>query len=123
MKNDDYSRRTFIRKFFQLGSACLGFGMVAGGCQSEDSDRKDEGDSGNSSGREDCEDLSGINQEEIQKREVYGYVKESSYPNMSCSNCSLYLEPESGNKCGGCVLFDGPVFAEGYCDYWEPNES
>ncbi|WP_372638736.1 high-potential iron-sulfur protein [Fodinibius sp.] len=41
---------------------------------------------------------------------------------MLCSNCSLYLEPEPGNKCGGCVLFEGPVFAEGYCDYWEPNE-
>lgn len=122
MKDNDYSRRTFIRKFFQLGSACLGFGMVAGGCQSEDSDPRDETESENSSGSDDCSDLSGISQEEIKKRDVYGYVEESSYPDMDCSNCGLYLEPEPGKECGGCVLFEGPVFAKGYCDYWEPNE-
>lgn len=122
MKDNDYSRRTFIRDFFKFGSACLGFAVITEGCQPEDAGQKEKEGSGNSSGSDNCSDLSGVSQEEIQKRDVYGYVEESSYPDMSCSNCSLYLEPDPGSKCGGCVLFEGPVFAEGYCDYWEPNK-
>lgn len=69
----------------------------------------------------DCSDLSGVSEAEIEKREKFGYVEESPMPNELCSNCNLYLPSGADKDCGKCMLFEGPVRAEGYCTYWAPK--
>lgn len=68
-----------------------------------------------------CGDLSGVEAGEIKKRNDLAYVPASPIPDNQCTNCNLYLPPKEGVACGGCMLFKGPVYAEGYCTYWAPK--
>lgn len=113
MKEELYTRKTFIEKLTRLGSVVLGVSLVASGCGSEEE----------SAVVEACDDLSQLSQSEIDKREVYGYVEQTPYAQYRCDNCSLFIPPHEGQACGGCILFEGPVFDDGYCDYWEPEET
>lgn len=119
MSDKQYSRRTILQKSLQLCSALLGLGFLSG-CGQGDSAEQAEEEAKHVSPVDSCDDLSGVSPSEVDKREVYGYVEESPYPDNVCSNCNLYIPPAEGSECGGCVLFEGPVFASGYCDYWEP---
>ena len=65
-----------------------------------------------------CEDLRGISEAELDKRKNFGYVSESPIADNQCSNCNLYLPPKEAQACGKCILFEGPVQAQGYCTYW-----
>lgn len=69
----------------------------------------------------DCRDLSAVSKADIATREKLAYVNESPIPDNQCANCNLYLPPSGGKKCGGCMLFKGPVEAQGYCTYWAPK--
>ena len=51
-------------------------------------------------------------------RNTLNYVSESPIPDQLCSNCQFYNEPETGEVCGGCQLFAGPVHPDGYCTSW-----
>ena len=118
-----YDRRTFLQAFIQRiigGGSVLFIGAVLlSGCQSDRSasDKKNQVlldvDS--------CDDLSNVSEAELKKREAFGYVKESSMPDKQCDNCKLYIPPKENQKCGGCLLFAGPVFAGGYCAQYEPE--
>ncbi|MEX1136737.1 MAG: high-potential iron-sulfur protein [Balneolales bacterium] len=110
-----YSRRKFLQKSLNLGSAFLSMGLMFIGCQSKKDNQEDQDDL---SSVESCSDLSRVSDSEKEKRKVYGYTEQSPYSDNLCSNCDLYLPPEGDNKCGGCILFKGPVHAGGYCDYW-----
>jgi hypothetical protein len=68
-----------------------------------------------------CDDLGGLPEEEIDKRNGLGYVEKTPIPENNCDNCQLYLPPTATRKCGGCQLFKGPVMEEGYCTYWAPQ--
>lgn len=114
MKKELYSRKSFIRQLIKAGSALAGGGLVVSACRSEEKE---------SSVVESCDDLSQLSQSEKDKREVYGYVEETPYSQYRCENCSLFIPPGEDENCGGCILFEGPVFNEGYCDYWEPEET
>ncbi len=121
MAGTEFSRRKFLKNIIQFGTVVLAAGF-AGGCgrnedsaAQNDSAREQAGFSGS------CDDLSDLNQTEIDKRDVYGYVDDTPYPEYRCDNCSLYIPPGEEGHCGGCVLFEGPVFAAGYCDYWAPE--
>lgn len=120
MSDKTYSRRTIVQRALQLGSTVLGLGLVSG-CGSDDSAGQAEEEAEHLSSVDSCDDLSGVSESEVDKRDVYGYVEESPYPDTVCENCNLYIPPSEGSECGGCVLFEGPVFASGYCDYWEPE--
>jgi hypothetical protein len=91
--------------------------MVAGGAVvlSSCNTNKSQNNGGKESGPSNCNDLSGVSKSEIQKREQYGYVKESTVPGSHCGNCKLYIPPDDKNKFGGCLLFDGPVCPTGFC--------
>ena len=65
-----------------------------------------------------CDDLTGVSPAEIEKRKAFAYTNKTPIPDSSCSNCALYMPPAEGKACGGCLLFKGPVRAEGYCTYW-----
>jgi hypothetical protein len=68
-----------------------------------------------------CRDISGVSKEDLTVREKLAYVNESPIPDNQCHNCNLYLPPGKDKKCGGCMLFKGPVEADGYCTYWAPK--
>ncbi|MCC6289978.1 MAG: hypothetical protein IT249_19030 [Chitinophagaceae bacterium] len=64
-----------------------------------------------------CNDFTGVNAEELEKRKKLGYTGKSEVANKSCGNCGLYIaftEP-AAVQCGKCLLFKGPVHAEGHC--------
>jgi hypothetical protein len=65
-----------------------------------------------------CKDVSGVPQEELQKRTTFKYVEASADANKVCVGCALYKMPEAGSTCGGCTLFAGPVTEKGYCTAW-----
>lgn len=89
-------------------------------CTTKTQEQQDAGSSAAASSG-DCSDLSGVSAEEIKKRNDLAYVPESPIPDNQCSNCNLYLPPKEEQACGGCMLFKGPVHAEGYCTYWAPT--
>ena len=144
MKNIKYSRRKFLGKYLYTGSLFLGAGIVLG-CSSmkslaQDNPAPESGDeaklaSGNKADtsssqqpkpkaaaeqKNPCDNLTGVSPEEIEKRKKLAYVNKTPIPDSHCSNCALYLTPGKDKACGGCLLFKGPVRAEGYCAYWAP---
>jgi len=68
-----------------------------------------------------CSDLSGVSKNDIELRAKFAYVNESPIADNQCTNCNLFLPPREGEKCGGCLLFKGPVNPSGYCTYWAPK--
>lgn len=68
-----------------------------------------------------CEDMSGLSESELAKREQLGYVETSPIPESVCGNCQLYIPSNTDKDCGGCLLFKGPVYEEAYCTYWAPQ--
>lgn len=145
MKNNKYSRRKFLGKYLYTGTLFLGGGLVLG-CTSMRSVAKDLPDSVHSEDpkppaqdtlesiaqqpgqnqknavvkKNPCDDLTGVSQEEVEKRKKLAYVNKTPIPDSHCSNCALYLPPGKDKACGGCLLFKGPVRPEGYCAYWAP---
>lgn len=68
-----------------------------------------------------CSDLSGVPENDIELRKKFAYVSESPIADNQCNNCNLFLPAKAGEKCGGCLLFKGPVYPSGYCTYWAPK--
>lgn len=68
-----------------------------------------------------CDDLSKVSEEEVTKRNNFGYENEGTMPDKKCGNCNLYIPAKEGQACGGCILFKGPVFENAYCTYWAPQ--
>lgn len=116
MGKNKYSRRVFIGKCLGMSPLIAGGVLVLNGCGTNDQNKKDR-DNNVTSGS--CDDLSGVSQEEIEKRKKFGYVKKTTVPGSHCGNCRLYIPGEAGQKCGGCLLFKGPVDPEGYCTQYE----
>ena len=111
------TRRTFIRQYGRLTAALAGGGVLLPRCVSKDTES---GSKAKPTSANPCQDLDGVSAAEIQKRENLGYVSESPIEDNQCNNCNLYLPPQD-KACGGCILFEGPVEAEGYCTYWAPK--
>lgn len=111
------SRRDFLRTFGALAPVVLGAGAFLSACGGGGT-KEGGGDNAASAGLTDCGDLSGVSEAELAKRTSLGYVDETPMPEQHCGNCLLYLLPEKEGTCGGCQLFKGPVFEQGYCTYW-----
>lgn len=69
-----------------------------------------------------CDDFSDVSEAELEKRNKLAYVKQAPEAGRECNKCKLYLPPKTGEKCGGCILFKGPVDSNGSCTYWAPVE-
>lgn len=82
-------------------------GCRHGGERSDADVRKKEGPA-------DCTDLQGLSEDDRSARAALGYEESASDPERRCGECALYIPPKEGG-CGGCMLFKGPVFAEGSC--------
>lgn len=111
------TRRHFIKNALGLSSLLLGGAFFIGSCGNGEKAAKDTGKSHKPTS---CSDLSGISEEEIEKRKRLGYVEETPIPDNRCGNCKLYLPPGEGESCGTCSLFKGPVEENGYCTYYAP---
>lgn len=112
MENKNYSRRKFISKCLNTSSMFFGGALFLNSCntnKSNDSGKKQ------STSEDPCDDLSGVSEEELKKRQSLGYVSKSPVPGSFCGNCSLYIPSTTENSCGSCLLFKGPVHAEGHC--------
>jgi hypothetical protein len=122
------SRRGFIQKMTLLGFAGVGAGALLSGCGSDDSGTAEtaetDADGGSTTASADftCDDVSGLSQSEIDRREsqieALDYVEQTEKPNQNCANCNFYQQPASGENCGGCTLFPGPVHPNGWCKTW-----
>ncbi len=117
--NSTYSRRKFIERYFFIASTFFGVGTIAAGCNQKQPDKK----GGQTVAAVDpCNDFSAVTENDRKAREKLGYVNESPMPDMTCNVCNLWLPPDGDKKCGGCMLFKGPVYATGYCTYWTPKQ-
>ncbi|MBA2762758.1 MAG: high-potential iron-sulfur protein [Segetibacter sp.] len=114
------SRRRFIHKYFFLSSSLLGVSVMLKGCdQKKPTNTKEDK---TAAAVDPCKDFSGVSENDLKARQKLAYVNESPIPDMTCSLCNLWLPPQSDKKCGGCMLFKGPVYATGYCTYWTPKQ-
>lgn len=108
------TRRKFIHTC--LGLVSGGFILNSCGPQESKEESQEEVFTGDP-----CENMAGISDGELAKREQLGYVEKTPIPENRCDNCQLYIPPKSDMDCGGCMLFEGPVYAEAYCTYWAPQ--
>ncbi len=114
MEKSAYSRRKFVGRCIGAGMAFFGGALLLSSCESNKSARNGQGESDKRENAS-CDDLSGVSKSEIEKREKFGYMKESTVPGSHCGNCSLYIPPQADKHCGRCLLFKGPVRPTGYC--------
>jgi hypothetical protein len=129
--NDSVSRRRFLQSLSLAGlmglsgsvlAACGGGGDSGGSADDAGADAG--ADASATTAQADCSDLSGLTDAQKQQRtqmaQQLQYVEESPEAEKNCANCALYKQPEGGSECGGCQLFPGPVYPEGYCTSWAP---
>lgn len=120
MNKPHHSRRKFITGCLGFGAAGLSSLVFLGSCNNQataPADKK-EAQPANTGTMEPCRDFTGVSEEELEKRKKMGYVEKSQVAESSCSNCGLYLPQGEDQACGKCLLFKGPVFAEGHCVQW-----
>lgn len=113
------SRRRFIKEGAHRAGVLLTILFVSSKCREKkvkDSDKAATGDS-----QDPCSDLSSVPESDVELRRKFAYVKESPIADNHCHNCNLYLPPKDASPCGSCMLFKGPVNANGYCTYWAPK--
>ncbi len=118
--SSSYSRRKFIHKYFFLGSAFLGAGAVLTSCDQKQSPGKE---NKMATAADSCDDFSAVSDNDKKARQKLGYVNDSPIDDMTCDKCNLWLPPSEGKKCGGCMLFKGPVYPSGYCTYWTARQT
>ena len=106
MKNK-ITRIEFLKKLPLLGIAFVGTGLILQSCSKSKTDE------------DPCSDLSKLTEEEKQTRKDFEYVAKTPFPNKLCSNCALWITPETGKVCGGCDIMEGPINPNGYCNVWE----
>ena len=110
------SRREFITRALHVNAILLFCGVVLAACDSTKSGQENTNDKSN----DPCGDLSAVSESELEKRNKLGYLRVAPAPDKQCNNCKLYLPQKKDEKCGGCMLFKGPVDSNGSCTYWAP---
>lgn len=121
-----YSRRKFLGKYLFAGSVTLGAGFILTGsslktlAKGSDQAQDQQPKTPQPAQKNPCDNMAGVSAEELEKRKKLAYVNKTPIADSHCSNCTLYIPPGKDKPCGGCMLFKGPVRAEGYCAYWAP---
>jgi hypothetical protein len=107
-----YTRKKFFKKTAAAIASIIGISAVGSSCSSPAEKEVPEAEE---KPVKDCNDLSGVSEQELKKRTQFGYEAESSAPERNCGSCALYVLPKQGVGCGGCMLFQGPVNPAGSC--------
>jgi hypothetical protein len=129
------TRRDFIKSTIRTGGLLLTSTLLLSRCNNADkkenpknnkdttgAHKKGAGNKTKNGSSSPCSDVSGISQDEQEKRKKLGYVAKTPITDSKCSVCKLYLPPAKADDCGRCALFKGPVEADGYCAYFAPLE-
>lgn len=114
-------RRAFLQQCLQISLGITAGGVVLASCatSTKKSTPQSKENAGTASGP--CDDLSGVDPVDVDKRKALGYTKLSPIQDKQCNNCKLWIPEKEGKECGGCMLFAGPVSPEGHCTYWAPQ--
>lgn len=112
------NRRAFLEKCWESSLAFSAGSIWITACRST---KKIVAKSGAPAAANPCEDLTGVSQVDVEKRNALGYVSLSPMPDKQCDGCKLWIPMPEGKECGGCLLFTGPVAPEGNCTYWAPR--
>lgn len=118
LSNRTFSRRGFVITIVRTSALMLPAATVLSACGKKTEEEKEDI---TVPAVTDCSDLTGVSKEDIAIRAKLAYVNESPVPESECADCNLYLPPGKEKKCGGCMLFKGPVEPKGYCTYWAPK--
>lgn len=110
-----------MNKCWTVGNAFCGSVLILAACNTGTTSADDKSVTGTKSDPEQsCDDLSGVSNDELNKRHSLGYVPKSPVSDSFCGTCSLFITGTKEN-CGECFLFKGPVHAEGYCIQFAPK--
>ncbi|MFV0606785.1 MAG: hypothetical protein ACK5NK_13190 [Niabella sp.] len=125
---DIISRKNFIAKTIGFAGTFIGIATFFAGCKSDETKPHNTSDKNSEQPKslvqpENCNDLTGLSTEEIEKRKNLGYVEQSPSPDMKCEICKLYLPPSKDAKCGSCSLFKGFVDKNASCTYFAPLDT
>ena len=126
MSPDSISRRRFLLGAGTVslaGMATLSSLAVISGCggdqeAAQSSPAAETTDSLADTGADPCSDLSGLTADEIETREMYDYVDQSTEPQEYCDNCEYWEPARDSEACGGCSLMAGPIHPKGWCSAW-----
>lgn len=116
MKIQVSSRRAFVARLAFHTGVVLSAGYLVMACDKKQSARNDD-----VTPVDFCDDLSAVSENDLALRKQFAYVDASPIEDSQCDNCNLFLPPKSEQRCGGCMLFKGPVAKSGYCTYWAPK--
>ena len=112
-------RRQFLQRCLRLGVAVSAGGLMVAGCAGPKKSAPVKKDISAASANP-CDDLTGVDPVDVEKRKALGYTSLSPIPDKQCDNCKLWVPVKEGKECGGCLLFAGPISPEGHCTYWAP---
>jgi hypothetical protein len=112
-------RREFLQQFFNIALRVSAGGYWLAACSSQKKAATKTTESRSTAGP--CDDLSGVDPVDVEKRKALGYTNLSPIPDKPCNTCKLWIPEKEGQECGGCMLFAGPVSPEGHCTYWAPQ--
>lgn len=65
-----------------------------------------------------CNEPSKLSETARNVRANVKYVDKTPIKGKTCEVCSRYRDPKSGDGCGTCTAFAGPVHPDGYCKLW-----
>lgn len=116
MKHEE-KRRQFLQKCLSYGIAITGGSVLLTSCAKKPVATKTPAPTVAKKAPS-CEDMTGVDPAELEKRKALGYVNESPLPDKQCDNCKLWVPAKEGKDCGGCLLFAGPVSPGAHCTYW-----
>jgi hypothetical protein len=116
MRYNNFSRRAFLRKCTGDATALWGSAFLVISCGTGNQEVQDKEEKPVAPA-DPCTNFEGVSTDELEKRKKLGYVDKSQVPEASCSNCGLYIPftDAGAGRCGKCLLFKGPVRAEGHC--------
>ena len=122
-RGDKHSRRRFLVGIATAGLFAVGAVPILSGCGKKDGTAQGNQAAADQTSQpvSSCDDLTGVSEQDLGVRKKLGYVEKSPIADNQCHNCNLYLPPKPDHKCGGCMLFKGPVFSDAYCTYWAPK--
>lgn len=106
------SRKEFLKKSLGLMGTVIAVPSLLSSC----------GDGKKELAADACDDLSGLSESEIKKREELKYVAKTPDTTKNCVNCRFWKAPAQEGECGGCQLFAGKVHPNGYCQSWFTQE-
>lgn len=115
--NQVESRKDFFKRCAYTLSSFFCIELVIKGCNTGEVKPADK----NEIKQGQCDDLSGLSENDLLTRKKFNYVEVAALKSKSCHLCNLYIPAQSNSSCGGCMLFKGPVQSGGSCTYWAPK--